>query len=286
MHIPVLLNETLELLDPKPGEFIIDGTMDGGGHAEAILVHIGAQGRFLGADLDRELVAKTGKRLAAPNAIFIARNYAELPEALDELELPKADGLLLDLGFSSEQLSAGRGFSFEADEPLLMTYSDDMTPVRDLLLKIKEADLADIIYRYGDERMSRRIAKAIKSKRKIETSRELAEIIRQALPGNYERGRIHPATRTFQALRIYANREFENLERILEALPRVLAKGGRAAVISFHSSEDKIVKEGFRKLAKEGIAELIVKKPVAATREEIRENPRSRSAKIRAIKIL
>jgi 16S rRNA (cytosine1402-N4)-methyltransferase len=210
-----------------------------------------------------------------------------------EHDLEKADGLLVDLGFSSEQLEAsGRGFSFgEASkhEPLLMTYDDSRTPVWQILREEDEKSLANIIYEFGGERMSRQIAKAIKDhgrRKPIMTAGELADVVREVLPGRYEHGRIDPATRTFQAFRIYANGELENLTTLLKNLVSIVKPGGRVAIISFHSTEDGIVKRVFQSLAKESKVEIITKKPVEATREEIMENPRSRSAKIRAARII
>lgn len=292
-HQPVLLKEVLQYLDPKPGEFIIDGTLDGGGHATAILEKIvygkGSQGTFLGVDLDKEMIARSNLN-SQPNVILANGNYANLAAILKTKKLPLASGLLLDLGFSSEQLeSSGRGFSFSdaaRSETLLMTYDDSQTPVWGILKEIDERELADIIYQLGGERMSRRIARAIKEanhRSLIMTSGELADIVRKALPRSYERGRIDPATRTFQALRIYANHELENVQKVLDDLPKILKPGGRAVIISFHSLEDRIVKLAFQKLAKETNAELLTKKPISATREEIAANPRARSAKLRAI---
>jgi len=302
VHVPVLLNEVITFLDPKPGDFIIDGTVDGGGHAAAIVDAVGADGKLLGLDWDERLLERTRARFADhKNVILLHGNYAELPTILSENDLGKADGLLIDLGFSSEQLEvSGRGFSFgEAakNEPLLMTYDDSRTPVWRILREESEASLADIIYEFGGERMSRRIAKAIKErgrKEAIMTAGALADIVREALTGGhdgahrgaYEHGRIDPATRTFQALRIYANGELENLKMLLENLGDIVKSGGRVAIISFHSTEDGIVKQSFQKLAKEGVAEIITKKPVEATWKEVKENPRSRSAKIRAVRIL
>ena len=294
MHIPVLLHEVIAVLDPKPGDFMIDGTVDGGGHARAIIERIMPGGMFLGIDLDAKLIAQTKKAIIekrkTEKLFFVCGNYADLPEIVRKEKLPKANGLLLDLGFSSEQLAASnRGFSFgEAarNEPLLMTYSDDREPVRDIIRRLSEKELADVIYEYGGERRSRQIAKAIKERgrrRRIETAGDLADIVREALPGNYEHGRINPATRTFQALRIYANDELGNVERVLGGLVDIVAPGGRVAVITFHSLEDRIVKVAFQNLIKTHQAEAIYKKPVTAAREEIQENPRSRSAKLRAI---
>ena len=294
VHKPVLLHEVITFLDPRPGNFIIDGTVDGGGHAAAIAELIGGDGKLLGLDWDERLLERTRVRFAKqPNITLLHGNYADLPEIMREHDLEKADGLLVDLGFSSDQLEAsGRGFSFGqayAAEPLLMTYDDSRTPVWQILREEDEKSLANIIYEFGGERMSRQIAKAIKDhgrKHPIMTAGELADVVRETLPGKYEHGRIDPATRTFQAFRIYANGELENLTTLLKNLSDMVKPGGRVAIISFHSAEDGIVKRAFQSLAKETKIEIITKKPVEGTREEIRENPRSRSAKIRAAKII
>lgn len=294
VHKPVLLHEVITFLDPKPGDFIIDGTVDGGGHAAAIADIIGPTGTLLGLDWDERLLERCKARFAGQkNVIMIHGNYADLPEIMREHDLEKADGLLIDLGFSSEQLEAsGRGFSFgesSKNEPLLMTYDDARSPVWQILREESEESLANIIYEFGGERMSRRIAKAIKDhgrKKPIMTAGELADVVRETLPGKYEHGRIDPATRTFQALRIYANGELENLKTLLKNLGVIVKPGRRVAIVSFHSTEDGIVKRAFQSLAKEGAIAIITKKPVEASREEIRENPRSRSAKIRAAEII
>lgn len=298
-HVPVLLQEVITFLDPHPGDFVIDGTVDGGGHARAILGRITETGTLLGLDWDESLLAECKERLGGyKNAILVHANYADLPQVLhrhgEVLPAEKADGLLIDLGFSSEQLeSSGRGFRFSQkegaeDEPLLMTYDDSRTPVYQILRELTEQELADVIYEFGGERYSRRIAKAIKERGRrapIKTSGELAETVRAAVPGKYERGRIDAATRTFQALRIYANGELDNLNALLAALPEIVRPGGRAAIITFHSLEDRIVKQAFRELASHAGATLITKKPVSASREEIAVNPRSRSAKVRVIQL-
>lgn len=269
---------------------MIDGTIDGGGHARAIMEKIAPGGKLLGIDWDEKMVARYPR---TKNQIVVHGNYADLPKILKQEKLPRADGLLLDLGFSSEQLAeSGRGFSFSEQakhEPLLMTYDDSREPVWKILKAIDENSLADVIYQFGGERRSRRIARAIKEADRrslIMTSGELADVIRGALGGrHYERGRIDPATRTFQALRIYANDELKNLEKVLDALPKIVKPGGRAAIITFHSLEDRIVKQKFQTMAKAGTVNLLTKKPVAASREEIMKNPRSRSAKLRAITV-
>jgi 16S rRNA (cytosine1402-N4)-methyltransferase len=297
-HTPVLLQEVLEMLDPRPGDFVIDGTVDGGGHAAAILERIGPNGKFLGLDLDEAMLADCKTRIApSKNTRLLVGNYADLPEILAREGLGKANGLLLDLGFSSEQIEhSERGFSFSEasrDEPLLMTYDDSRIPVREILKTISEKELAEILFNLGGERQRGRIARAIVERRRkkggLETSGDLADTIRAALPRGYEHGRIDAATRTFQALRILANGELENLQRVLDSLEDILVPGGRVAAISFHSLEDRIVKQSFRNMIKNSKMELLTKrpmKPIVASREEIAANPRSRSAKLRAGKIV
>jgi len=302
VHKPVLLNEVMTFLDPKPGEFIIDGTVDGGGHAAAIVDAIGATGILLGLDWDEQLLERCKARFAdRKNVKLVHSNYAELPELIAENNFDRADGLLVDLGFSSEQLEAsGRGFSFgesAKDEPLLMTYDDSRPPVWQILREESEEAIANIIFEFGGERMSRRIAKAIKDhgrRTPIMTAGALANVVRDALTGGhdgasrgkYEHGRIDPATRTFQAFRIYANGELENLKTLLNNLEKIVKPGGRVVIITFHSTEDGIVKRAFQSLAKEEKIAILTKKPVEASREEIKQNPRSRSAKIRAAQII
>ena len=293
-HVPALLNEVIAMLDPKPGEFFVDGTFGAGGHSTAILEKIGLNGKLFALDWDESNISKP----IIPDSGFMIQvgNYADLPEILERLpagrqgKMGLADGLILDLGVSSDQLDgSGRGFSFQKDEPLLMTYDPNGEPVRKILTELTENELAEIIKEFGEERYASRIAEAIfeqERKKPIVTTLELAELIKNTVPRNYERGRIHPATRTFQALRIYANHELENLERTLKNLHRVVKSGGRVAIISFHSLEDRLVKNYFRDYAKAERAKLLTKKPIVATREEITANPRSRSAKLRVVQIL
>jgi len=290
-HVPVLLKEVLEVLNPSQGEFIIDGTLGEGGHTKAFIEAVKPDGKILATDWDKGNVenAKTqidGSKLKS--LILRNANYADLPGILREEKLGKADALLLDVGFASGQLTSGRGFSFQKDEPLLMTYSDDQVPAYAILRQLKERELAEMIRELSDEKYSGRIARVIKEEGKkvpiVRTGR-LAEIIKSAVPKNYEHGRINPATRTFMALRIYTNDELGNLDHALQNLEEIVKVGGRVAVISFHSKEDKIVKNYFRDMSREGKAELITKKPITPQEEEIRDNPKSRSAKLRAIKI-
>lgn len=296
MHIPVLLNEVIRQLDPKPKDFIIDGTIGSGGHSLEIFSRISPGGILLGVDLDKNLLKLAKKRILAEfkdkmkttKLILVEGNYADLPKILRKKKLPKADGLLLDLGFSSEQLNARRGFSFMTDDPLIMTYGGG-NEVRKIIKDLSEQELAKIIFELSNERFSKVIARAIKEREKIkpiETSGELAAVIRSKLPKNYERGRIDPATRTFQALRIYANKELDNLKMILFNLFKILKNGGKVAIISFHSLEDAIVKKYFRDMEKKGKLKILSKKPIRPSPDEIKFNPRSRSAKLRSAIII
>lgn len=282
VHVPVLLQEVLQLLDPKPGQFFVDGTFGQGGHSEKILERIGPKGKLLVVDWDWNALKFVSH---AKNVIPVNDNFACLHDIIKSLSLEKADGLILDLGLSSVQLeTSGRGFTFRKDEPLLMTYDPARYPVKDVIRDLSEGELADAIQRLSGEKYALSIAKTIKTyekKHPIQTSRELAEIVRGAVLHGYERGRIHPATRTFMAFRILANRELENLEKILMNLQKIVKPGGRVAIISFHSLEDRMVKHYFQKYAQEGTVELINKKPIIAGREEIQRNPRARSAKLR-----
>lgn len=287
-HIPVLLHETLYYLDPQPGKLIIDGTMNGGGHTAEIASRVSPRGSVIGIDWDEEIIERARDRFAkSENIVVIQGNYADLLEIMKKRGVPKAQGLLLDLGFSSAQIGpSGKGFSFLHDEPLIMTYSESLVPVWKIIKEMREKELADTIFKLGGEKFSRRIAKAIKAYPKpIVRTGTLADVIHSAVPKNYERGRIDPATRTFQALRIFANHELENLEKALSDLPEILAPGGRAVVISFHSLEDRIVKNAFRDMGKKKLLSILTKKPVEASDAEVRWNPRSRSAKLRAAEI-
>lgn len=291
-HISVLLNEVLALLDPKPNEFFIDGTTDGGGHAAAVIEKIGSKGTFLGLDWDKGMVERLKEKFKGKKGtIFLEyANYADVKEVMQRLGLPKANGLLLDLGFSSVQLEDERGMSFQKDEPLDMRYDlvGNMPTAADVINGLPETELADMIYQYGEERMSRRIAKKIveeRKRKKILTTKELADIVAASVGKGYEKGRIHPATRVFQALRIYVNRELENLETILADCADIVKPGGHIAIIAFHSLEDRIVKTRFREMEKQGKGVVLTKKPITATEEEIRQNPRSRSAKLRGFEM-
>jgi len=282
-------NEVLAALDPKSGEFFIDGTLGGGGHARAVIDRLGDSGTLLAVDADASAVEEFKLKMKHEKlkVIVVQKNFKDIPEILKREELPKADGLLLDLGLSSDELaSSGRGFSFQVNEPLLMTLDVAATPVMAILRTHSEEQLADIIKKYGEERYAGRIAAEIKNtlrRKPIETTFDLRDAVLRAVPVQYTHGRIHAATRTFMAFRIYANHEYEHLESVLRNLPEIIRAEGRVAVITFHSGEDRIVKNVFRDMAKSGMLALINKKVIVPEHGEVRENPRSRSAKLRAV---
>ncbi|RJP45949.1 16S rRNA (cytosine(1402)-N(4))-methyltransferase RsmH [Candidatus Parcubacteria bacterium] len=290
-HTPVLLQEVIRFLNLRAGDFAIDGTIDGGGHAREVLKMISPGGTLLGVDLDAAMIARLQGELSESRSRveLVAGNYADIPLILEKLDLPAASGLILDLGFSSDQLeSSGRGFSFSKDEPLRMTYAEGAMTAAQAIRKLSERELKLVISRFGEERYAGRIAKAIKERERrdpIRTTAELRTAIENAVPRGYERGRIHPATRTFQALRIYVNDELENLKKILKSVSRIVRPKGRVVVISFHSLEDRTVKQAFRDMERETVGVVLTKQPVKPTEEEILKNPRSRSAKLRALEL-
>jgi 16S rRNA (cytosine1402-N4)-methyltransferase len=284
-HVPVLLAETLELVAVKPGALFVDGTVGLGGHAAAVLRATAPAGRLLGLDRDAETLELARDRLAefGDRVRLEQADYREIKERLGGEE---ADGILLDLGISSAQLDdAGRGFSFQAEGPLDMRMDRRSGPTAaDLVNRMRETDLADLLYEYGEEPASRRIARAIvfaRERRRITTTTELADIVGRAAPRRRRPG-LHPATRTFQALRIRVNRELDGLAEAIEGAARCLNPGGRLAVIAFHSLEDRAAKEAFRSLATRGFR-LLTRKPVRPGDAEVRANPRARSARLRAV---
>jgi len=290
-HEPVLVEPVVRLLGPRPGEAVLDGTVGAGGHAAVLIPLIVPGGRYVGIDLDEAMLALARERLKdAPAGVveLYQANFADFPDCLRRAGLEHVDRMLLDLGVNSAQLEdAARGFSFERDGPLDMRY--DRTQARqavDLVNALPERELADLFYRFGQEGASRRIAKRICQARhagRIRSTKALAQIVESALvaAGRCGRGRIHPATRVFMALRVAVNRELENLERFLAQAPRYLRPGGRLAVISFHSLEDGIVKRFLRAARSEGTLRDVTKEPVVADAVERGANPRSRSAKLR-----
>lgn len=291
LHKPVLLKESIEGLQLKPGATVFEGTVGLGGHSEAICREIGAKGLFIGTDADSDSLALAEQRLdnLSCKKVFVCDNFRNIDTVLDNAGIETVDAILLDIGLSSRQLEvAPRGFSFLRDEPLLMTFNStgEGLTAREIVNEWAEESIADIIYGYGEEHAARMIAHAIveaRSRKPIETSSELAEIIKQGVPSKLRFGRIHPATKSFQALRIAVNDELGALREGLTKGFERLVPGGRMAVISFHSLEDRIVKDFFRERTKEGLATLLTKKPITAGEEELKENPRARSAKLRII---
>jgi len=303
-----MVNEVLGYLDPKPGEVIVDCTVGAGGHSKSILEKIIPRGQLIGLDVDSQILEIAEERLKdfKDNVVLRQANFRQLDNVLSELGINKVDGLLFDLGVSSYQLeSPERGFSFNLDGPLDMRMGPDCescattlpkksgkSPRRwgartaaELINFLTKEELADIIFKFGEERYSRRIAEAIVRERKIqriETTGQLKSIVLKAIPKTKKWQKIHPATRTFQALRIATNDELAALEEGINLAIKFLKPQARICVISFHSLEDRIVKNIFREADKNGILKILTKKPVCPQEEESSSNPRARSAKLRA----
>lgn len=294
MHIPVLVEKVLHYLDPRPNQNFIDATFGNGGHAKAILEKTKPNGKVLGIDWSKDAIMRgksTFKKETENGRLKLAcSNFADLSEVFKKSNFPVPNGILFDLGLSRELLeNSGLGFSFQKDEPLVMRYhraENGGLTAFEVVNKFSEEKLSEIFQKFGEEKFSRKISRAIGESRKarpIRTSFELAEIIEKAVP---RRGKIHPATRVFQSLRIFVNQELENLEIALFGALEVAGREGRVLVISYHSLEDRIVKNTFRGFQDRAKAEILTKKPVTPGLKEIRENPRSRSAKLRALKKL
>ena len=288
-HVPVLLQDAIQFLNVRAGSVIADCTLGLAGHAAEIVRRLGPQGRLIGFDRDPEalelakgrldeVVAELGSQ--APQIALIGEAFSAIGEHVEPASL---DGILADFGVSSLQIDeARRGFSFMADGPLDMRQDTRSgQTAAQVVNEANERELADLIYEYGDERRSRRIARAIVRGRPIATTGQLSRIVASAAPA-MKQDKIHPATRTFQALRIYVNRELDEIKALLEAAPKLLKPSGRLVVISFHSLEDRIAKDILREYAHQGIMQVLTKKPVTASEEETDRNPRSRSAKLRA----
>jgi len=283
VHVPVLLRQVLEWLQPRPGMVLVDGTLGGGGHARALAEAVGSGGLVIGLDRDPAAVEAASAELHGLPVRAIQSNFCDLPEVLAELNMDRVDGVLLDLGISSDQLAdRSRGFSFSSDGPLDLRMNPmSGEPAKRLINRLSVEHLTLLISRYGEERYSPRIARAIVERRRkhpIETAGELAELIREVMPKQPGGWRIDPATRTFQALRIAVNDELKSLEIALRRIPDCLKLGGRMAAISFHSLEDRRVKEAFRS---DGRLRVLTRRPVCPDEQETNENPRSRSAKLR-----
>ena len=303
-HRPVLLDETIEALAVRPDGVYVDGTAGGGGHSYAIASRLTSGGRLISLDQDPDAVVEASRRLQGLPARVIRANFTEIARVLREEGLSAADGILLDIGVSSHQLDTPeRGFSYHADAPLDMRMSQEGTTAADLVNTWGEKELSDIFYRYGEEKFSRPIARAIvraREKEPVVTTGRLADIIRDAVPAHARRDG-HPARRVFQALRIAVNGELECLSSALDTAFSCLKDGGRLAVITFHSLEDRMVKQRFASFCEGCIcppdfpqcvcgrtpaARLILRKPVAASEKELEKNPRSRSARLRCVERL
>ncbi len=288
-HAPVLLQEAIDLLRVRAGGTYVDCTLGLGGHASGVAKLLGPQGHLIGFDRDVEALALAKEKLngvceelgsQAPKVTLIGEAFSSITK---HLQPNSVDGLLADFGVSSLQLDeASRGFSFMADGPLDMRMDTRSGPTAEQVVNEEnEQVLANLIYEYGEERRSRRIARAIVRGRPVTTTGQLSRIVASAAPA-MKPAHIHPATRTFQALRIFVNRELDEIRDLLEAAPKLLKPSARLVVISFHSLEDRIAKDSFREGARLGIWEILTKKPVTASEEETERNPRSRSAKLRA----
>ena len=289
-HIPVLAGTLGEQINLPLDGVMVDATIGQGGHSLLFGENLGPEAVLIGLDLDKKAIQGAQFRLKdlACKVILLYGNFSEIGEHVREQGVEKADFILADLGVCSAQLADSEiGLSFQTDMPLDMRIDKRIkTTAADIVNKSDEKSLADLIYRFGQERASRRIARFIVREREgrpISTTGQLASIIYRALrrPGRKGRSRIHPATRTFQALRIAVNKELDNLERLLASVPGLLAEHGRVAVISYHSLEDRVVKVNFKANEKDGIYKVITKKPIVPSREETGRNPRARSAKLR-----
>jgi 16S rRNA (cytosine1402-N4)-methyltransferase len=281
-HVPVLAEEVITWLRPTAGQTIVDGTLGGGGHARLLAQAVGPTGSIVALDRDPMSVERAASELRDLPVRALQANYSDLPEILDQLAIDAVDAILLDLGLSSDQLAdTDRGFSFQSSGALDLRFDPSRgEPAWKLIERLSAEHLADLIYRYGEERFSRKIARRIVETRRaapIRTAADLAELVRRTVPRSHAE-RIDPATRTFQALRIAVNDELKWLEVALRRLPECLRPGARLAVISFHSLEDRLVKEAFRNDER---LRVLTRRPVRPTEKENADNPRSRSAKLR-----
>lgn len=299
-HIPVMLNEVIHFLNPAKGKVIVDATVGTGGHSKDILKRIMPQGRLVCIDRDQESLQIAEKRLCQilpadneragggyESPEFIHGNFIDVDKILEGLKIKKIDGILFDLGISSFQLgNPERGFSFQNEGPLDMRLDrDSYISAYDLVNNLNEAELSNLLWNFGEERWHNRIARLLVKERErhsISTTLELSNIVLRAVPYKYRFYRIHPATRTFQAVRIAVNRELENLQAAMDKAVELLNRGARICVISFHSLEDRIVKLTFRRLASSGMLKIITPKPLVPASSEVENNPACRSAKLRA----
>lgn len=296
VHIPVLLSETLEQLDLKSGQVVVDCTTNRAGHAIEIAKRIGKTGMLICIDLDSSALAEARLKFSKleslgsdiPSIHFVQDNFRNIQSILNNLNIEKVDRVIADLGLSSQELDvSGRGFTFMRDEPLLMSFTspvtDETLTAKDIVNNWSEKTIADILFHFSDERYAYRIAKKIveyRASADIETTFQLVEIINSAVPAAYKTGKTNSATKTFQALRMAVNSEIDSITELLNSLPDILKIGGRASIITFHSTEDRTVKDIIRKLREKNIRPLITK-ATKPSNEELEKNPRSRSAQLR-----
>lgn len=289
-HETVFLKEAVEMLNIEAGDTVVDATLGGAGHFKALYERLGKDGTLIGIDADEAAVERTESFLASaplgPDCKLVRGNFRNLSSMLDEVGVEGIDGALFDLGWSSFHLASGRGFSFQSDEPLLMTYGNpaEGTTASDLLNVASEEAISDMLFSLGEERFARQIARGIVEAREsapITTTSELVDIVKASTPAWYHHRRINPATKTFQALRIAVNDELGAVRAGISSALTRLNEGGRVAVITFHSIEDRIVKNMFRDAAHEGQGVLVTRKPIVPSAEACAKNPRARSAKLR-----
>jgi len=290
-HKSVLLKETITNLQLADNSIYLDLTLGSAGHAQAVCALGLKDLTIIGVDADSNAIERSAKNLQGCNAKIILEksNYRNFSDVLHKHHIKHVNAIVIDLGLSSEQLDiARRGFSFRFDEPLIMTLNDEPSDseltAKIIVNEFSEESLANIIFAYGEERFARRIARAIveyRQQKPIQFTSQLAEIVKKAIPAKFQSKKIHPATKTFQAIRIAVNNELETIKETIFKAPLYLAEGGRIAIISFHSLEDRIVKQTFRELEQRGVGKVITTKPIAPSEEELLENPRARSAKLR-----
>jgi len=290
MHIPVLKSEVLKYIDPEPGRQFIDCTINGGGHAQAILERTGSKGSLLGIDLTPEFIEQLKKKKDKENwdnLKLVQGNYNQLTEIAYRNDFYPVHGILLDLGFSSNHLEEiERGFSFEKDQRLDMRYNPEQKlTAAEIINKKTKPELEELFFKFGEEKHTAKIVEEIikaRQKDPIKTTDQLVSIIKRAVPEYYQKRRLHPATKVFQALRIAVNKELQNLEEVLPQAMALLKKGGRLVIISFHSLEDQRVKRFFKEQEELGVISVLTPKPISPHDEEVQNNPRARSAKLRA----
>ncbi len=293
MHTPVLLHEVIDILNLQKGETVVDATVGDGGHAKSLCVKLGPRGKIVGIDLDDVALEQAKKALAEClcTAQVVRGNFRDIEKILVDIGIVSADKILFDLGLRTAQIEqSGRGFSFRKDEPLLMTFDANVRPdtitAAHIVNTYKKENIARILKDYGEERFAQRIANCIvmeRKKKRITHTTDLVRVIEQSIPARLQKGRLHFATKTFQALRIAVNDELGALKVALDGARAKLAPGGRIVVITFHSLEDRIVKTTFREWEQEGMFRRLTKKPIIPKEDERQRNPKSRSAKLRAI---